>query len=75
MQIPASFDSAGMSPSLPGVLSCTGDSNKRRKLAGGRFYSPFFAYFRVFWLYFRVNTVGKSYRKAIIKYLRENKEK
>ena len=31
--------------------------------------------FRVFWPYFGVNSVDKSYRKAIINYLRESKTK
>ena len=33
------------------------------------------ANFRVFWPYFGVNSVDKSYRKAIINYLRESKTK
>ena len=74
-EIPASFDSAGTSPSLPGALSCAEDSNERRKSAGGRFSSPVFPYFCVFSLYFRVNRVGKSYRNAIINYLCESKTK
>ena len=36
-------------------------------------YSPIFAYFRVFWPYFRVNSVENSYRNAIINYLLQNK--
>ena len=31
----------------------------------------FFVYFCVFWSYFRVNSEGKSYRKALIHYLRD----
>ena len=34
--------------------------------------SPIFHYFCVFLCYFRVNSIERSYRKAIINYLREN---
>ena len=39
------------------------------------FESPIFAYFCVFWPYFRGNSVGKSYRNANINYLCESKTK
>ena len=71
-EIPARFDSAGTSPSLPGELSCAGDKNKRRKSAARWIM---IANFRVFWLYFRVNSVEKFYRKAFINNSRENKTK
>ena len=41
----------------------------------GQFYSPVFAYFCLFSLYFRVNRLGKSHRNAIINYLHESKTK
>ena len=71
MRILASFDSAGTSPSLPGALSCAGD-NKDRKSAER---TALIANFRLFWPYFRVNSVKNSYRNAIINYLRENNAK
>ena len=74
-EIPASFDSAGTSPSLPGALSCAGDINKCRKSAVRTILIANFCYFRVFWPYFRINSVDKSCRKAIINYLRKSNTK
>ena len=73
MRIPASFDMAGTSPSLPGALSCAGDINKRRKSAVRTVLIPIF--FLKVLHYFSVNSVGKSHRSAIINYLRESKTK
>ena len=59
---------------LPGTLSCTGGTRTGSRQSDG-VYSPIFAYFRVVLRYFRVNSVEKSYRKAIINYLRKNNVK
>ena len=71
MQIPASFDSAGMFLGYP-VRSPVQEINKCRKSAT---QTILLANFRIFSLYFRVNSVDKSYRKAIINYLRKSKAK
>ena len=66
--IPALFD-------VTRSLSCREVDKKAGSQPSDGVYSPIFAYFRVFWPYFRVNSVDKSYRKAIINYLRENNAK
>ena len=54
------------------VHSPVQDINKRRSRPRGQLYSPFLAYFRVVLCYFQVNSTKKSYRKAIINYLRKS---
>ena len=56
---------------LSGTLSCTGGTQNRKSAE----WTDLIANFRVFWPDFRVHSVGKAYRKAIIKYLRENNAK
>ena len=56
---------------LSGTLSCTGGTQIRKSAE----WTVLIADFRGFWPDFGVNSVGKAYRKAIINYLRENKEK
>ena len=56
---------------LPGTLSCTGGTQNRKSAER----TVLIANFRVFSPYFRVNSVDKSYRKAIINYLRESNTK
>ena len=70
--IPALSDWAGTVPSFTGPLSCARDINKCQKSAA---WTVIITNFRVFWLYFRINSVDKSYRKAIINYLRESNSK
>ena len=56
---------------LPGMLSCTGGTQNLKSAER----TVLIANFRVFSPYFRVNSVDKSYRKAIINYLRKNMTK
>ena len=63
---------------LPGTLSCAGGTHRVERPEVGRadgFNRQFSLIFAVFSPYFRAKSVDKSYRKAIINYLRESKTK